>query len=215
MQTQEIKQFYDKFNVGEKTNKRHMEITNWLIRFGLKPDMNILEIGCGPGTVSALVANYLSRDGRFTGIDISAERIKYAKQKLAHMSNVLFLEADFNHYDKVGTHDVIFLADVLEHIPAEDHPALMQKIYDLLSPDGFVLLHIPDPLNLDSIRAKHPEKLQPIDQSLYLPHLADITTQSGFYITHLQSYRVWRKPIEYQVICLKKRQHLVELLEKY
>ena len=54
----EISQFYDEFAEQQKStgiNNRHISILEHLTKLGLKPYHNVLEVGCGVGTVSELI----------------------------------------------------------------------------------------------------------------------------------------------------------------
>jgi hypothetical protein len=58
----DVSAFYDEF-VDRQTrvgvNRRHRAIVDWLLRFGMKPDDSVLELGCGVGTVTELVSKEL------------------------------------------------------------------------------------------------------------------------------------------------------------
>ena len=59
---------------------RHRRIFKTLKKFGIRPTDNILEVGCGIGTVSSLIIPH-NRKGHYTAVDISPESIAIAKQQ--------------------------------------------------------------------------------------------------------------------------------------
>lgn len=63
--------------------------------FGLSPDMNVLEVGCGPGTLALYLAEGIA-PGRIIGIDLDEVFIEIAKNKAkqAGISNVYFVVGD-------------------------------------------------------------------------------------------------------------------------
>ena len=207
--------FYDSFLPGKQPNKRHTRIVQWLVQFGIRSGDQVLEIGCGPGSVSGMLASQILKSGSLLSIDISPARIERARKLYGHLKHVTFEVADITADWLPGqSFDVIFLPDVLEHIPIKKHFNLFLKLKKYLNPGGFIMVHIPDPMNLLTIGQKQPGKLQPVDQPLFLTSLAYMFEDAGLYVTHLQSYRVWKKVVEYQVICLRRRNWIIDQLDK-
>lgn len=207
----EVIAYYDEYVNRQKKagiNKRHKKILEFLIQFGMEKNHRVLEVGCGIGTVSNLVGNYLKKGGHLTAMDISSKSIEEAKQLWKNQDNIEFVAENFAEADVHDTYDIIFFPDVLEHIPAELHAAIFAKCGAHLKDDGFILIHIPDPLYLDYVRQNYPEQLQVIDQSLYLDHFNTALKSTDFYVCHLESYGIWHKPIEYQLIVLRKKAFL-------
>jgi ubiquinone/menaquinone biosynthesis C-methylase UbiE len=79
---EEIKNYYDNtFKDYQKKvgiNIRHRTIFKNLKKEGLTRQSNVLEIGCGIGSVSHLILKYIT-EGSFVGLDISSESIKTAQ----------------------------------------------------------------------------------------------------------------------------------------
>jgi 2-polyprenyl-3-methyl-5-hydroxy-6-metoxy-1,4-benzoquinol methylase len=97
---------------------------------------NILDTGCGSGIP---IDKYLLEQGFcVTGIDISREQIKLAKKNLSQGNFLVkdMAEVDFpaNSFDAIVSFYSIF------HIPREEHPALLKKLYNLMKPDGYLLI---------------------------------------------------------------------------
>ncbi|KAK0238920.1 UbiE family methyltransferase [Armillaria nabsnona] len=81
----------------------------------IRPDMNILDVGCGPGTITAGFA-VLAPQGHVTGIDMGAEVLEHARASAEQqaLTNITFqvgsvLELPFpdNTFDIVHAHQVI------------------------------------------------------------------------------------------------------------
>ena len=86
----------------------------------LKPSMKILDIGCGPGTLTLSLATYVP-SGMIIGIDHSAEVIKIAQSLMSSTSspptNMAFQAGDvyaLNFPDE--TFDVVHAHQVLQHL---------------------------------------------------------------------------------------------------
>ncbi|MFW5879820.1 MAG: class I SAM-dependent methyltransferase [bacterium] len=206
----EVENYYDNYTSRQLRagiNKRHKSILNLLKENGLKKNHCVLEVGCGIGTVSGLIAKYLSK-GKLTSIDLSPKSIEIAKKRLNSFKNINFIACDITIMNIEGQFDFIVLPDVLEHIPIEQHNKLFSKLNSVLKPEGAIYIHIPDPLYLDGVRLNRPEDLQIIDQSLNVEHIVSLAKENGFYITYLGSYSIWTKPIEYQHILMKKKEYV-------
>lgn len=102
-------------------------------------DLNILEIGCGPG----YLMEYLTKSGfnNVAGIDVSEEQIDLARSKglKADLADVLdYLLGSRESYD------VIIAIDLIEHFHREELLELFQLIYQALLPGGMVVIHTPN-----------------------------------------------------------------------
>jgi 2-polyprenyl-3-methyl-5-hydroxy-6-metoxy-1,4-benzoquinol methylase len=203
----DIKKWYNEYVASQQKvgiNARHRSILKWLKKFGLKKNHSVLEIGCGIGTVTGLLAKYLSSPKQITATDISDESINAAKKRLNKFEKINWIAGDFLSTEITGVFDVILLPDVLEHIPLEQHYSLFSKLNRLLKTDGFVFIHIPYPNYLEWCKKHIPETLQIIDQPLHLNLLANNIYQNNFFIKHLETYSIWMKPADYQAMVLKK-----------
>lgn len=97
---------------------------------------SVLEAGCGVGAQTVILAQR-SPLARFTSIDISAESLAQARQKVQRLGlkNVEFQQADiFNLPFGAKSFDHLFTCFVLEHLsrPVE----ALQVLKDLLRPGG-------------------------------------------------------------------------------
>jgi len=105
----------------------------------IKKKLNILDIGCGAGTL----ALYLSSKGHnVTGIDISTQAIKACKVSAKNLNlNTKFYNKDFMSNDLKEKYDLVIFSEVIEHLP--DDKKALKKIYKLLKPAGILLLSTP------------------------------------------------------------------------
>jgi len=102
----------------------------------LKPEMRMLDIGCGPGTISVGLAEAVA-PGELVGIDMAESQIEIATAAAERngLSNARFQVADAlnlpfpnDHFDAVHTHAVLM------HIP--DTKAVIAEIMRVLKPGG-------------------------------------------------------------------------------
>lgn len=190
-QQEEVTEFYDKFvdkqaKVG--ITPRHRIIIKNLKKIGLSPSSNVLEIGCGIGTVSTLIINAIP-SGKFVGVDISPDSIKTAN-KLFGAPNATFLVDDMSNFSSDIKFDFIVFPDVLEHIPVEQHSRVFENVAKVCSDNAKVLINIPEPNTLNWVRKNRPEDLQIIDQSLSMQDLMNNTYPHGFQVQSISPYAI-------------------------
>ncbi|MEN2416009.1 class I SAM-dependent DNA methyltransferase [Flavobacterium mesophilum] len=101
----------------------------------VKPNGNILDIGCGTGLP---IAKYFSEENHFvTGIDISEKMIEIAKSR--EIKNAAFYVSDFFDFKTSEKFEGIIAWDSLFHFPKERQKEIYSTIYDLLLPGGYFL----------------------------------------------------------------------------
>lgn len=110
----------------------------------LQPGFDVLDAGCGPGTISAGIAETVY-PGRVTGLDIAPARLHTA-QKLAigrEIRNIGFVAADAYQLPfEDASFDVVFAHALLEHL--SDPQQSLREFHRVTRPGGFVALCSPD-----------------------------------------------------------------------
>jgi trans-aconitate 2-methyltransferase len=189
----EVKEYYDAYTRHQKrigVNIRHRTIYRNLRKLGLNNRSNVLEVGCGIGTVSSLILKTVS-DGSFVGVDISPESIRIACELKGRHRNAEFLVSDMTDFSHNSRFNFIVLPDVLEHIPVEQHNNIFRLLSQLAAGDARILINIPEPAVQDWHRAHQPEKLQIIDQSLDLGRLISDVCNNGFSVWSVTPYSLY------------------------
>ncbi|MFI9614945.1 methyltransferase domain-containing protein [Streptomyces sp. NPDC052023] len=104
----------------------------------LEPHMRILDVGCGPGTITADLAA-LVPDGRVTGVDRAPEILEQARATAAGrgLANVGFPVADVHALDfPDDTFCVVHAHQVLQHVG--DPVRALREMVRVTKPGGFV-----------------------------------------------------------------------------
>lgn len=131
---------------GSATWTEERELLAWA---GLKPDDEVLDVGCGPGVISGLIAEYVGRKGTVTGIDINDELLATARQlngdRVAYETASVYDLAAF-----AERFDFIYMRLVLQHVERPEE-ALVQAL-KCLKPGGRICLLDSD----ESVLAIHP-----------------------------------------------------------
>jgi 2-polyprenyl-3-methyl-5-hydroxy-6-metoxy-1,4-benzoquinol methylase len=107
---------------------------------------SVFDVGCGSGQFALLIAEF-SNVKRIGGVEIDERLVNNARKLLAPYSSKV--QVDFSVYDgsnlpaSIHTYDLIFLVDVLHHIPKKFQEGFIAMIYSLMRPGArFVLKDI-------------------------------------------------------------------------
>ncbi|MFN8319166.1 MAG: class I SAM-dependent methyltransferase [Saprospiraceae bacterium] len=186
----EVKEWYNSYVINQSAvgvNIRHYHLINQIIDDGLRSESSVLEVGCGIGTLTTLLAQIVRR-GKILVTDISDRSILTAKENLKKFKNIDYIVTDMVDFHSDDKFDFIILPDVIEHIPIEQHNNLFGALSKLLKNDGKLIIHIPHPLSLEYVRKNMPEKLQVIDQSLFPDHIASILLNNNLLLFKFLAY---------------------------
>ncbi|KAM7214891.1 S-adenosyl-L-methionine-dependent methyltransferase [Rhypophila decipiens] len=115
----------------------------------IRPTDHILDVGCGPGTITVGFAGLISSQGSVTGVDISETVLEKAKQAVASSSivtegkQVTFLQADLLSHDglplKDATFDVVFTSQLFPHLSTHDmRIQALAEMRRVLKPGGIL-----------------------------------------------------------------------------
>lgn len=105
----------------------------------LRPGMEVLDFGCGPGRVTVPVAKHVGEEGSVVAVDIQAGMLARAKEKAqaSRLTNIEFVQAGAGE-GKLGhsRFDRALLVSVLGEIP--DRKGALKEIFDALRPGGIL-----------------------------------------------------------------------------
>jgi len=106
----------------------------------LTSDMHLLDVGCGPGSITAGLGKYA---GRVVGIDRVPAVVADAKARTAMSSNVSFVTGSAYALPfSDGRFDVVYAHQVLQHVA--DPVALLVEAKRVLRPRGIVAVRDAD-----------------------------------------------------------------------
>ncbi|KAK2616289.1 hypothetical protein QQS21_000723 [Conoideocrella luteorostrata] len=104
----------------------------------IKSDMMILDIGCGPGTITVDLAGYVP-DGRIIGLERAAKVLDQARNlaKEKGVKNIEFVVGDANALDYPdNTFDIVVCHQVLQHV--KDPVGILREMRRVTKPGGLV-----------------------------------------------------------------------------
>lgn len=105
-----------------------------LERLGIAPGMRVLDVGCGPGNLTAHIAELVCSEGSVVGVDPSKERIKIANEM--SKPNLFFYEGKAEDLSRFPTasFDVVFVNSTLHWV--QDQRAALKEFARVLKIGG-------------------------------------------------------------------------------
>lgn len=105
-----------------------------LLPFDKEQIFDMVDLGCGTGTVSKAVKIAFPA-ARITCVDIAANMLDIAGQKVG--KDAMLLQADFNTFEFPQKYDAVVSSLALHHLETDgDKFRFYEKIYGALNPDG-------------------------------------------------------------------------------
>ncbi len=156
----------------------------------LRPGMSVLDIGSGYGGLALYLAeNY---GVTVTGVTLSTEQLAVAEERAAERGlegKVRFLLQDYR--DVTGRFDRVISVGMFEHVGRRAYPRFLKQCYDLLAPDGVLVLHtvgrLFGPARTNTWVAKY---IFPGGTSPALSEVAPVIEESGFVLADLEVLRL-------------------------
>lgn len=133
---------YAKKNLLEESS--HLWIDKIIIKKKLDlTNKRILDFGCGMGGMSVWYAS--NWNCKVKGIDIDSNHLIIANALKDEMkvNNITFEEKDVLQMDETESFDIIFLNDVIEHIPINLVDKILLKLSLMLAPKGIIYISYP------------------------------------------------------------------------
>lgn len=126
-----IAERYSKQTIAdEAAYQKKLKITQGYLR----PDMEVLEIGCGTGSTAIIHAHYVKH---IQAIDISSKMIAIAQGKAdsAHIQNITFEQSIIDEFSVPdGTFDVVMGFSILHLLDSKEE--VFTKVHRMLKPGG-------------------------------------------------------------------------------
>ncbi|KAM7184069.1 methyltransferase [Rhypophila sp. PSN 637] len=114
----------------------------------IKPTDHILDVGCGPGTITVGFAALISSEGSVTGVEISSSVLEKAREALASSTtaegeNVTFLQADLLSPAGLpfqdATFDIVYSSQLFPHLSTHEmRTKALAEMRRVLKPGGIL-----------------------------------------------------------------------------
>jgi cyclopropane-fatty-acyl-phospholipid synthase len=110
-------------------------------RAGIENGMEILELGCGWGSLSLWMAERFP-DSKITSVSNSAGQRQYIERQAqsSGLENLQVITCDMNDFDAPGSYDRIVSVEMFEHM--RNYQELFRRVNQWLKPEGRFFMHI-------------------------------------------------------------------------
>jgi len=165
------KKFYEKFHKDSRSSSKFISENNFtyinILKIldesleNMKKNQQILDIGCGVGTLSLYCA---SKGLKVTGLDISKTAISKAlktaeKFGLNNLTKFIVKDVESLNFRR-NKYDLIICSEIIEHL--EEDSKLIKRIFGMLKNNGKIIITVPSinaPLHKIGYTAKFDRKV--------------------------------------------------------
>jgi cyclopropane-fatty-acyl-phospholipid synthase len=115
------------------------KLTHLVAKLDLQPDMEVLEIGGGWGSLAIRMAE---SGARVTSLNVSPEQVKIAEERVRAAGvedRVTFVLKDYREFQ--GAFDRVISVGMMEHVGIGHLDAYFGKIRDCLTENGYAVIH--------------------------------------------------------------------------
>jgi 2-polyprenyl-3-methyl-5-hydroxy-6-metoxy-1,4-benzoquinol methylase len=170
---------HPEIDLGSRKHTTIEKTVNWLLSIDDNKEMNILDLGCGPGLYTELFAK---RGHKVTGVDFSENSINYAKQESEKKcldinylhQNYLELDVPENAYDLV----TLIYTD-LGVLNPDERNTLLSNVKKSLKPGGIFIFDVLNDKDLDEKIS--PKNWEIADSGFWRPNPYLAISESIFY----------------------------------
>ena len=175
----------DTLEVAQNNKIKHI-----ISKLNLKPDLKILDIGSGWGSLAIDIAK--QSQCRVTGITLSKNQYMYSTSKAKEMNMDNQVDFKLIDYREVKeNYDRIVSVGMFEHVGRKFYKTFFNKIDELLTDHGICLLHTIGSVNPP--RSPHPWITKYIFPGGYTPSLSEVMNpieKSGLIVSDLEVLRM-------------------------
>jgi arsenite methyltransferase len=133
---------------GEKMQNHHLDITEkTLRRMNLRPGERVLDLGCGSGWATRLIARLVTEGpegfGQVVGVDISDEMIRQARAASKDFDNVMYVWGSATHIPwEENFFDKMLSVESFYYYADQDRA--LSELFRVMAPKGqmFILINL-------------------------------------------------------------------------
>ena len=131
-----------RWGVGADMEQIHLRMAEKTLKeMNLSPGQRIMDLGCGEGWASRLMAQMAGEDSRVVGMDIADEMVRCAKDKSVGVGNVSFICGAAECIPcQDNSFDVVLSIEAFYYIKNQDNA--LKELYRVTAPNGRLYLLI-------------------------------------------------------------------------
>lgn len=163
---------------------------------------SILDLGCGRGWLTALLAHY----GETLGVDPVEASVEAARALFPHLQfrcatgDDLLAESEEH---AVRRFQLVVSSEVIEHVPNPDKPTFLTAARDLLVPDGHLLLTTPRGVFWEPWR-RRASRTQPVEDWVTEEELDGLARDACLQLVERRRAHLVRRPLGWHGVLLQR-----------
>jgi ubiquinone/menaquinone biosynthesis C-methylase UbiE len=108
---------------------------------GVRPGDRVLDVGCGTGYFTRVMARAVAPRGTAQGVDPDVDAITHARRHTQHLANCTFATGTAQALDTPdGSYDVVVSSLMIHHLPEALRPQAIGEMFRALRPGGSILI---------------------------------------------------------------------------
>lgn len=159
----------DRLSERDVTGRETLELHLARYRFAAEHARpgRLLDIACGVGYGTRLLADARPELREVVGVDLDAEAVAYARERYAG-DRVRFAQGDATHWQEAEGFDTVVSLETVEHV--EDPAALIAHLASLLRPGGVLVASVPTTPSVDVNPHHRHDFTESSFRALFAPH---------------------------------------------
>ena len=132
---------YDAFVAAFFMGRRHSTFAELVRLSGAKSGDHVLDVGCGTGYLTRMLARAVGPDGQAHGVDPSPGPLARARALARKLPNCEFHDGTAEHLAAPDDHlDVVVSSLTIHHLPIDQQRPALDEMFRVLRPGGRLLV---------------------------------------------------------------------------